>query len=204
MNLYQEKFKGYIRFALISICLILIPMHTNPLSATIDTQSTKINTHALKAISLGENNKHFSDTLVSFNNNSKVKQLKHEEIVSLMELFMNQLVQKTNDNYQVLNYNSKQELIERFMEFTSYDVAKKFIDFYYKENENKLFIVPTETPPPFEKDSSYEQEQIADDHIRIVQENTEELYGSYVINIDFYFDNLNGWKLEDISYQQEL
>lgn len=48
-----------------------------------------------------------------------------------------------------------------------------------------LYIVPTETPPWFQKENNYERTRLDGNIVEISQQNQTDLYGNYMINIQF-------------------
>ncbi|ENH97126.1 hypothetical protein J416_06742 [Gracilibacillus halophilus YIM-C55.5] len=125
-------------------------------------------------------------------------QLTHEDIVKKTDQFMDTLVQDIDKNYRVKNYDTKKELLSEFESFMNKEVAKPYIDFYYKEKEEGLYIVPTETPAWFDNDNTYEKIEEENEHVVIQQTNQTDLYGEYTITIGFeYIDGT--WKISSID-----
>ncbi|MBM7554774.1 hypothetical protein [Thalassobacillus pellis] len=129
---------------------------------------------------------------------SEIKDLDKATIQKRTDEFMEQLVQKTDENFRVLKYDSKEALVESFTPFATKQVAKKYIDFYYKEKESGLYILPTETPPWFVNDVPYDTISIDDKHKRIVQTNDSELYGKYTVTIDLEYDGK--WRITEVKH----
>jgi hypothetical protein len=127
------------------------------------------------------------------------KQLTHEEIVLLMNEFMNILVQPTDTNGQVNNFQTKEELLKEFEKITSKEVAIPYVDFYYLEEEDGLYIIPTETPPWFVAKNEYKIEQINESKVILTQENMVDLYGEYIIEVEFTYDE--DWKISSIIHR---
>ncbi|SHG48822.1 hypothetical protein [Ornithinibacillus halophilus] len=123
----------------------------------------------------------------------------HDTIVELTTQFMNLIVQDLYEDYQVVHYDSKDELLEEFEKIASKEVAKPFVDFYFKEKNGNLYIVPTETPAWFVKDKDYDMKQIEDGQVKINQFNESEFFGDYTIELTFTYTN-KGWKITNITY----
>ncbi|WP_208586356.1 hypothetical protein [Gracilibacillus suaedae] len=130
---------------------------------------------------------------------AETKDITHEEIVKLTDTFMDLLVQEIDDHYKVVRFDTKEELLNAFEPYVVKDAVKPYIDYYYEEKEDGLYIVPTETPPWFEKDEDYEKES-KDNKVIITQSNENELYGPYTIEI--VFEKIDGtWKIANISHE---
>ncbi|WP_186576445.1 hypothetical protein [Aquibacillus kalidii] len=125
------------------------------------------------------------------------EELSHDVIVSITDKFMDTLVQEVDDHYKVLLFHTKSELIEAFSSIASKEVASKYIDIYYQEKENGLYIIATETPPWFEKNRIYEKIKLGDNRVKVTQSNQNEIFGEY--NIDLEFTYSNEWKLTNIT-----
>ncbi|MCD5325055.1 MULTISPECIES: hypothetical protein [Pontibacillus] len=125
--------------------------------------------------------------------------LTEETIISLTNQFMDQLIQESNQGYRVAAYDSKEALIESFSSIAKKSVAKEYVDFYYKEYNNGLYILPTDTPPWFKENESYTTETVKGDRIKVTQENTSELYGQYTVSF-FFMHTDEGWVIDGINH----
>lgn len=133
------------------------------------------------------------------NVNEKRVEISEEDIISLTNRFMDEFVQETDDNNKVKNYTNKEELIKAFEDIATNEIVATFINDYYYEENNELYLIPTETPPWFIADEDYEIEQISNDVVTVTQANSLELYGDYTIIIEFFYDN-GIWKISDVTY----
>jgi hypothetical protein len=124
---------------------------------------------------------------------------KSPPVILLTKRFMNQLVQEVDHEYHVINFHTKAALIESFSAIASTTIAKKFVDTFYYEKEDKLYIIPTETPPWFMEENIYQTEIKNQKHYVIKQANTTDLYGDYTIIIDFMYEN-GRWRIENVRY----
>ncbi|MRH44789.1 hypothetical protein GH741_19245 [Aquibacillus halophilus] len=122
-------------------------------------------------------------------------ELTHEEIIELTDQFMRLLVQETDKNYKVKNYQTKDALIKDFESIVEKTVAVKYIDFYYQQKEDGLYILPTETPPWFQKKSEYEMMYLDENKMKIIQTNESDLYGKYTIELVLTFDER--WRISN-------
>jgi hypothetical protein len=122
-----------------------------------------------------------------------------EEIVRLTNEFMDILVQETDENYQVKAYLNKASLLEAFNTVTRKEVAKSYVDHYFYEENGALYIIPTETPPWFDKQNEYDVIQLEKNKVLVQQENQSELYGEYGIDIVFTYADQE-WKITNITH----
>lgn len=123
----------------------------------------------------------------------------HEEITALTDKFMKRLVQEVDHDYKVVHFDTKEALEVSFSDISKREVAAEYIDFYYEETVDGLYILPTETPPWFIEKNDYDVIQLDEDRVEVVQENETDLYGRYKITYEFSFDNNDGWKITKIN-----
>jgi small nuclear ribonucleoprotein (snRNP)-like protein len=129
---------------------------------------------------------------------SEIKALNHEQILQLTDQFMNLILQDVDEAYQVKNYHTKNELLDAFEEIAAREVAKPYVDFYFHEEQGSMYILPTEAPSWFVEENAYDMIQVADNKVKLIQENYIELYGSYTIEIEFTFEGK--WKITEIKH----
>ncbi|WP_373893128.1 hypothetical protein ACUL41_06940 [Virgibacillus natechei] len=127
----------------------------------------------------------------------KEEHITHEEVISLTNNFMDILVQDTDENYKVVNYDTKDELLNAFEQITTRETAKVYVDYFYKEGSDGLYILPTETPPWFMEENEYDMVQLDNKQVKVVQENQSFFYDEYEIEMEFTFDK--EWKITNIS-----
>ncbi|UOQ85354.1 hypothetical protein [Gracilibacillus salinarum] len=133
------------------------------------------------------------------NVSNEQKEISHDKIVALTDKFMELLVQDIDDQYKVINYQTKEELMKAFEPYVTKEAVQPYIDYYYEEEKNGLYIVPTETPPWFDKSNDYEK-QTKDNQVIVTQQNQNALYGEYTISLTFEKIN-DQWKIVNISNQ---
>ncbi len=125
--------------------------------------------------------------------------ISQDEIVNLTDEFMNILVQETDEDYQVKAYEDKASLLQAFYHITTEEVVKPYVDTYYYEQNGALYIIPTETPPWFDKQNDYDVLQLEENKILVKQENQSDLYGAYRIDLELTYAT-PGWKITKITH----
>lgn len=125
--------------------------------------------------------------------------LTHETVIEKTDQFMETLVQEIDTTYKVKQMNTKEELYQAFERITTRDVAQVYVDYFYQEKEDGLYILPTETPPWFVEGEDYQKEKIADNTYRITQNNQSDMYGNYVISIEMSYQQGN-WIITKINH----
>lgn len=122
----------------------------------------------------------------------------HDEIVAIMDQFIETLVQDVNDDYKVLNFKDADDLLTAFETISTIEVAQVYVDFYYEETDDGLYIIPTETPPWFVAENPYDVVQLKEDQVKIMQTNESDFYGTYTIEVELTYHN--NWKIIDITH----
>lgn len=125
--------------------------------------------------------------------------LSDEELTHITEGFMDTIVQDIDEHYKVTDFQSKDELYREFDKVATRDVASDYVDFYFKEKDNSLYLIPTETPPWFNPKNDYDMVQLAQDKVMVNQENTSELYGDYSIQLELTYRD-DGWQITQIKH----
>ncbi|UFT98171.1 hypothetical protein KO561_13280 [Radiobacillus kanasensis] len=120
-----------------------------------------------------------------------------KELERITDVFMDKLVQEVDEHNKAVNVQTKKELIAEFSSIATEKVAKKYVDVYYIEKEDGLYVIPTETPPWFDKTNTYKESK-KEDTVIIQQTNQSDLYGSYQVEFEFRYDN--GWKLTNTKH----
>src|SRR5690625_377328 len=124
--------------------------------------------------------------------------LTHEEIVSLTDEFLDVILQDIDDDYKVIQYETKDELLDEFENRSTHESAEPYVEVYFNETEDGLYIIPTETPPWFNPDNDYDIIS-SDRFARVIQENETDLDGTYTIQYDFIYEE-DGWKISKIEH----
>lgn len=127
----------------------------------------------------------------------KESSITHDQIVSLTDEFMEILVQDVDENYKVINYDTKDELLHAFEQVTTRETAKPYVDYFYTQEADGLYILPTETPPWFIEGNAYDMIQLDKSQVKVVQENQTVFYDEYEIEIEFTFEQ--EWKITTIN-----
>ncbi|KGX89530.1 hypothetical protein N781_07400 [Pontibacillus halophilus JSM 076056 = DSM 19796] len=170
--------------------MLLFTFHSGASHPTVDAQSIQ-----LAASHKGST----TATQKKMKPENKDQELTDEKIKRMTSLFMEKLVQDTNEDYKVLNYDSKAELIQSFESISSKTLAKKYVDFYYKEYDDGLYLIPMDTPPWFDPQQNYEITNVSSNEVQLKQDNKNELYGDYSISMTFSKEE-GSWKLVDVVH----
>lgn len=125
--------------------------------------------------------------------------LSDKELNHITEGFMDTIVQDIDEHYKVIDFQSKEELYREFDKTATRDVASDYVDFYFEEKDNSLYLIPTETPPWFNPKNDYDMVQLAQDKVMVSQENTSQLYGNYSIQLELTYSD-DGWQITQIEH----
>ncbi|QKY69757.1 hypothetical protein [Lentibacillus sp. CBA3610] len=128
------------------------------------------------------------------------EELSHDQIVSLTDQFMDTILQETDETNKVVQFDTKAGLLNEFTKITTKEVASGYVDFYFREESDGLYIKPTETPPWFQESNGYDMIQKDNKTMKVVQENTTALYGTYTIKLEFTWQE-NQWYITNIIHE---
>jgi len=131
-------------------------------------------------------------------NAGNIPELSHEQIVSTLGEFMEILVQETDEHGIVLRIDNLEDLYQAFDALAAREVVQPYVEYYYTETEEGLYLLPTETPPWFIPENEYDI-KTSGNKVTITQQNTTDLYGTYTIEIEFTFDG-SQWKITKITH----
>ncbi|HLR67847.1 MAG TPA: hypothetical protein VK105_12095 [Virgibacillus sp.] len=123
--------------------------------------------------------------------------LSHEQIASLTDQFMDKLIQKTKNN-KVLEYDTKEGLTHAFNQIATSSVVSTYIEYYYHEEQDGLYLKTTAKPPWFNKENDYDMVQLESNKVKVKQVNDSALYGTYTIVYEFTRNK--SWKITDITH----
>ncbi|RPF50275.1 hypothetical protein [Aquisalibacillus elongatus] len=129
------------------------------------------------------------------------KELSDEQVITITNQFMDHLIQETESDYEVKNYQSLEEYKSSFKDLASKNVVDQFVDYYYEERGQALYIKPTETPAWLIPDNDFNTERLSDDTFRVTQTNDIELYGKYRVIFDIKLNENDEPYIINVQYQ---
>ncbi|MGP4072966.1 hypothetical protein ACTWQB_10490 [Piscibacillus sp. B03] len=132
---------------------------------------------------------------------SEQAELSNEDINQVLNQFMDQLVQETDDQWKVLNYQSLEEYKSSFDQIAERKVVDYFVDEIYYEEGQTLYLKGMDTPPWFDSDQDFNKEQLDDETYRITQDNESDFYGNYRIVIDLKLNENGEPYIINVQYQ---
>lgn len=122
-----------------------------------------------------------------------------EEIMEIEEQFISMLFrpEKAEENSNELkNYQRKEGLINDVSQIAERDLVAEFVDKYYEEKGDKLYIIPQGMPAGILFQSFYEFNQIDDNVYEIVQDEADVMRGAYRLTVRFTNAD-NRWRMVD-------
>lgn len=128
-----------------------------------------------------------------------IEAITHQDIIEGWEQFDQFIYQEVNENYQVIHFDSKKELLSAFRDAIKEDFATEMIDYYFTESDQGLYLIPTEGPPEFIPTNDYHMLQLSETDVVIQQNNISTIYGEYKIEVHFTYDT--AWKIAGIQVE---
>ncbi|WP_377888081.1 hypothetical protein [Alkalihalobacillus sp. R86527] len=143
---------------------------------------------------------HTEMMISSFETKAEAKSTAVEKLdeVKVTKELTNRIVQKTNDDYKVENFSSKEEISNHLQGVASKELSNKITDFYYEEKNGALYLKPTELFPWVDYENDYDIKKLNEFQYQLVQSNQSDLYGNYTIEINFQYVN-NDWVIQNFT-----
>lgn len=182
-------------FTLVLIGLLLLS-YQSPMKEDNETAAEEARTY--RSVQSTEKSITMKKDIVQLGQAVEQHQLTKDVMIDRMEAFINILLQEIDHDYKVKGVSSKEELIAQYTDVISQEALRPYVDFYFEEDDNGLYIVPTELPPWFVSEMPYEMMQLDNGNIIVEQENDIELYGRYRVRIEFSAQD--NWKIVRIEH----
>ncbi|MFC4558277.1 hypothetical protein ACFO3D_08625 [Virgibacillus kekensis] len=104
--------------------------------------------------------------------------------------------QETTDNMKLVEYNTKEELINDFAEFVNRDLAREKVDTFFRETDSGVFIVGTGGPTTLFPEKNFILEKVNKKQYEVVQEQEKEMTGNIRLSITYHYKN-GKWKISN-------
>ncbi|WLD92464.1 hypothetical protein [Alkalihalobacillus sp. AL-G] len=127
------------------------------------------------------------------------KQPTKGDFLQIADHFMDEIVQPADDEYKVMTFTTKQQLVEYLSQYSSPEIARYYVDGLYEEKNGELYIIPTELPPWIIMGEPADLTEVSEENYTLTQINKSDLYGNYKINLTFKEQD-GKWKINDVEY----
>ncbi|SDK17576.1 hypothetical protein [Sediminibacillus albus] len=95
---------------------------------------------------------------------------------------------ETTENGEVVQYDSKARLEQEFKGIMVWPLADHFVDTYFKEENDKLYMREIDGPYKLNTNQDYTLEKISDTKYKLTQEGANQLRGEYTLTINYSFE----------------
>ncbi|WP_101845615.1 LPXTG cell wall anchor domain-containing protein [Halobacillus sp. Marseille-P3879] len=128
--------------------------------------------------------------LVVFGFQTSVSADDHGEppVEELEQQFNDLMNLETNDDGEVVNYDSKDRLEEEFKSIMVAPLADDYLDTYFYEENDKLYIEEMDGPYQLQTDQNYDLEKVSDSQYTLTQEGENQLRGEYTLTSDYSYE----------------
>lgn len=106
------------------------------------------------------------------------------------------LVDPEIDGLEVVNYNSKDELINTFTEVMSQNLAEQTADDFFREADGDLYVSESDKPVYFSTENDYDLTKNCDTQFELAQTVENQLSGRYRINITYQYQD-DHWTIRE-------
>ncbi|MGM8216778.1 hypothetical protein ACLIA0_14675 [Bacillaceae bacterium W0354] len=114
------------------------------------------------------------DQSLSFNEN---------DAIELINNFQERLFVESDDDYKVTSFNSEDELVQYISEYADPNLVRDFVEQFYYEDEDGLYIIPQSSPPMLDINKPMTLEKQNETRYLAIQEEQSEAYGDVKFNI---------------------
>lgn len=108
-----------------------------------------------------------------------------EDAISIEDDFMARLFPEKSDEGLIEKFKTKDELVKSVSKRSEEYLAKSFVDTYYEESEDGLYIRPMDGPVRILKDEPMKLDKISKEEYELVQEGNSDLRGRYTFIVRF-------------------
>lgn len=129
------------------------------------------------------------------NDNASAEDTPKVPVEELSTKFEKRLYQDTEKNYKVKAFDSKQALIDHLAQIMREELANRYVNDYYKEKEDGLYIIPKDGPALLQPDQPYETEQTGN-KATMTQSSENGLRGQYELTIQYRYKD-DRWIMHD-------
>ncbi len=103
-------------------------------------------------------------------------------------------------SYEVVGYEDREALLQAALDYAEEPLVREYLNTYYREEEGKLVVVPTEGPARLSASDPIELETIDETTTRVIQEAENALWGPYRLEI-LYSRTEGTWRIADQSME---
>ncbi|MGY4690820.1 hypothetical protein [Salibacterium sp. K-3] len=131
---------------------------------------------------------------------ASIPELTEERALEVMNAYRESfetLVNET-DSQRVESYQTLDEVQQHFEDVMSTDLAEWMTDSYFREGDDGVYVIAKDAPTWLQQDQSFELEQEAEDHVRIVQERDNEMLGHVEMIYHAVYDG-SQWIVDEIE-----
>ncbi len=108
-----------------------------------------------------------------------------EQALEVEDEFQEILFPERTEEGLVKSFKTKKQLFSDLNKVADREIASIYIDTYYEERENLLYVRATEGPLTIDTDQPLEMEKLNDGEYQIVQNGENDLRGKYKFTIKF-------------------
>lgn len=124
--------------------------------------------------------------------------LTKEEAEEILIEYKNTFEVETNNDGEVIQYDTKEELFNHFTSIMSEQLANSFLETYFKEENGKLSIIPKDAPTWLKTHKSFQLDQKSETEILVKQERNNQLIGHIEMIYTLSYEN-DRWIVEGIE-----
>ena len=111
--------------------------------------------------------------------------LETEDVLYLEEELEERIFHETGDDWVVIDFDSKEEVVDHLSAVTTRSFAWEQVENYYEIRDGELVLVPRDGPVMLIEDEPYRLERVHPLQTRLVQETETDMIGEYTMEITY-------------------
>lgn len=100
-----------------------------------------------------------------------------KEVLAEYEKTFMSVIENIEDDGSLSDFHSKAELKEDFMNIMTEELADAFVTHYFDEDNDRLYVIPTEMPEWLDQEKDFTLEQVDELEYEVTQEQSNDLIG---------------------------
>ncbi|MGM7701492.1 M15 family metallopeptidase [Pseudalkalibacillus sp. Hm43] len=130
--------------------------------------------------------------------------IKEPAYAKIESSFKDLLMQETNAQQRVKAFSDKESLIQHLEAIVAKDVAEHYVDQYFEEKNDDLYLKKQDAPVWLNTDEEFEEKQQSETTYVVIQTTQNQLRGKYTLKITYQYTE-DQWKISarEVEVKQE-
>jgi D-alanyl-D-alanine carboxypeptidase len=136
------------------------------------------------------------------NDQEKQQTIQRPDYAQIEATLKDRLIQETNSQSVVKDFSTKEALIDYLNNVLATDVAKQYVDRFYIEENDGLYLETQDTPVWLNLDEDFQVNKKSKKEYRVVQHGENQLRGKYKLSITYEY-KIEQWRITTRDVKQK-